>query len=112
MSQGTVSFDQPRRDAEEKYAPAVILGAVLGHEHVGGRLHRGVGSRARNVMLLDDIIVRVARGESKDFLDVTLEDERHVEVEDVHVSKDVYLEHAGEGLCQPLGILAPDESFT
>ena len=93
-----------RAKRQEEDAVLLVLGAVLGHEHVDGRLAGRVQRAGGYVVLVGKHSVGEAAGNNDNLLGLALEDERDEQVEEVDVADDVDVEQVPQGLGQLLGL--------
>lgn len=91
-------------DIQEQDTLVGVLRVELGRRGVHGGLADGVGRREGGLELPDERQVGHAGGDGDDLLGAALEDEREVDVEEVHVADDVDLEAFQEVFLQLLGI--------
>lgn len=91
-----------RTDTNEQYAVLLKLCLILGRNHVHGRFADRVWSTLINSVLDREIMVRHSRSDGDDFLDVSLENKRHEEVDEVNVAENIgvpgFIEVVGEFL--------------
>lgn len=92
-------IDDTRADAHEKDAVLLVLRAELGHGDIHPSLGDGVQRRRINVELSHGLDVGVATCEVNDLLDLTLQDERKEDLEEVDVAENV-----GVGKVVELGV--------
>lgn len=78
-----------RADTHEQHTILPVLRIKLRYDDVQGSFRGGVDSAVADIEFVDQFEISMAAGDSDDFLDFALEDEREEEVEEVGVADDV-----------------------
>lgn len=85
-------IDNPRTDTHEENTILPVLGVELGHGGIQPGLANRVQGGHSDLVLVNDVRVRMAAGYGYHFLGSALEEERNEQVEEMDVGDDVGLE--------------------
>jgi hypothetical protein len=100
------SLDKTWADAEEANPLVRVFGAILGINNVHGGLAASIGTAVGQTHLQGEVIVGQTRRDGDDLLDLALQDEGHVEVEQVDVADNVDLKKIEKVILESDRVLA------
>lgn len=96
--------DHAWADADEEHALVLVLGAVLGRDHVHGCLGGSIQRSSLDIVIANQLNVSHPTGNTDHLLGGTVEDQGQEGVVEVDIAEDVDIQQLVEVLCKLLGL--------